>query len=271
MRIWGSEAAKTITNGIVVLIVVMKKYRPTRWTRNWFLSPEIIFSNDFWSVSRSARALGDQTANNCLRRSRGGVGEWADGNMTWTLHGASPVVSPKFESFKISTASRPRLSRSRNVANISFSTEPLRKRCLRHPLWWLVIISLFDQRWCPLISHEMQMKTMKTQFYASCLFHDPRKHCLRNWNSYQLPTTISHLLVSNKYHKNSPTMKSESVSTKNVTPGRKNRTCDSWGWCARWTLPPMGSTVMGTKIIKIVGKRLVTGWSSFELAIYHGF
>ena len=39
--------------------------------------------------------------------------EWADGNMTWTLHGASPVVSPKFESFKeISTASRPRLSRS---------------------------------------------------------------------------------------------------------------------------------------------------------------
>ena len=32
--------------------------------------------------------------------------------MTWTtLHGASPIVSPKIESFKISTASRPRLSR----------------------------------------------------------------------------------------------------------------------------------------------------------------
>ena len=186
--------------------------------------------------------------------------------MTWTLHGASPVVSPKVESFKISTASRPRLCK--NVANISFSTEPLRKRCLRHP-WWLVIISLFDQRWCPLISHEM-LKTMKTQFYASCLFHEPHKHCLRNWNSYQLPTTISHLLVSNKNTKNSPTMKSTFVSTKKCFPWEKNRTCDSWGWCARWTLPPMGSTVMGTKIIKIVGKRLVNG-SSFELAIYHGF
>ena len=44
-----SEAAKTITHGIVVLIVVMKKYRPTRWTQNWFLSPEITFLNDFWS------------------------------------------------------------------------------------------------------------------------------------------------------------------------------------------------------------------------------
>ena len=158
----------------------------------------------------------------------------------------------------------------RNVANISFSTEPLRKCCLRHPWWWLVIISLFDQRWCPLISNEMPMKIMKTQFYASRLFHEPRKHCLRNWNSYQLPTTISHLLVSNKNTKNSPTMKSTCVSTKKCFPWEKNRTCDSWGWCARWTLSPMGSTVMGTKIIKIVGKRLVNG-SSFELAIYHGF
>ena len=170
----------------------MKKYRPTRWTQNWFLSPEIIFQ----TTSDPSLGLPGQVKR--------GVGEWADGNMTWTFHGASPVVSPKFESFKISTASRPRLSRSRNVANISFSTEPLRKRCLRHPLWWLVIISLFDQRWCPLISHEMPMKTMKTQFYASRLFHEPRKHCLRNWNSHQLPTTISHLLVSNKCHKNSP-------------------------------------------------------------------
>ena len=129
----------------------------------------------------------------------------------------------------------------RNVANISFSTQPLRKCCLRHPWWWLVIISLFDQRWCPLISHEMPMKTLKTQFYASCLFHEPHKHCLRNWNSYQLPTTISHLLVSNKCHKNSPTMKSASVSTKNVTPERKNRTCDSLEADAPGELlPPMG-------------------------------
>ena len=221
---------------------------------------------------------GDQTANNCLRRSRGGVIEWADGNMTWTttLRGASPVVSPKFESFKeISTASRPRLSRSRNVANISFSTEPLRKRCLRHPWLWLVIIYLFDQRWCPLISHEMPMKTMKTQFYAfyaSCLFHGPHKHCLRNSNSYQLPTTISHLLVSNKNTIRILQPWNQHLSQqKKCLPWEKNRTCDSWGWWARWTLPPMGSTVMGTKIIKIVGKRLVTGWSSFELAIYHGF
>ena len=208
----------------------MKKYRPTRWTQNWFLSPEIIFQ----TTSDPSLGLPGQVKR--------GVGEWADGNMTWTLHGASPVVSPKFESFKISTASRPRLCK--NVANISFSTEPLRKRCLRHP-WWLVIISLFDQRWCPLISHEM-LKTMKTQFYASCLFHEPHKHCLRNWNSYQLPTTISHLLVSNKCHKNSPTMKSASVSTKNVTPERKiahaTAEADAPGglchpWVVRWWAP----------------------------------
>ena len=163
----------------------------------------------------------------------------------------------------------------RNVANISFSTQPLHKRCLRHPWWWLVIISLFDQRWCPLISNEMPMKTMKTQFYAfyaSCLFHGPHKHCLRNSNSYQLPTTISHLLVSNKNTIRILQPWNQHLSQqKKCLPWEKNRTCDSWGWWARWTLPPMGSTVMGTKIIKIVGKRLVTGWSSFELAIYHGF
>ena len=195
------------------------------------------FSNDFWSVSRSARALGDQTANNCLRRSRG---ELPNGLMaTWPerfteLHQSSrPNSSPLRRSARLHDLGSAEVCR--NVANISFSTEPLRKRCLRHPWWWLVIISLFDQRWCPLISHEMPMKTLKTQFYASRLCHEPHKHCLRNSNSYQLPTTISHLLISNKCHQNSPTMKSASVSTKNVTPGRKNlSTCDSWGWCARW-------------------------------------
>ena len=147
------------------------------------------FFNDFWSVSRSARALGDQTANNCLRRSRGEV---ANGLMaTWPerfteLHQSSrPNSSPLRRSARLHDLGSAEVCR--NVANISFSTEPLRKRCLRHPWWWLDIIS-----------HERPMKTMNTQFYASCLFHEPHKHCLRNWNSYQLPTTISHLLVSNK-------------------------------------------------------------------------
>jgi hypothetical protein len=43
-------------------------------------------------------------------------------------------------------------------------------------------------------------------------------------------------------------------------------------WAARdQQSPALGRTVMSIKIIKIVGKWLVNDWSSFELAIYHGF
>ena len=43
-------------------------------------------------------------------------------------------------------------------------------------------------------------------------------------------------------------------------------------WAARdQQSPALGRTVMGIKIIKIGGKRLGNDWSSFELAIYHGF
>ena len=80
-------------------------------------------------------------------------------------------------------------------------------------------------------------------------------------------------------------MKSASVSTKNVTPERKIahatasrlmrqvNFCHPWAkWAARdQQSPALGCTVMDIKIIKIVGKRLVNDWSSFELAIYHGF
>ena len=97
-RIWGSEAAKTITNGIVVLIVVMKKMSSNEMDTELVSVTWDFFSNDFWSVSRSARALGDQTANNCFRRSRG---ELANGLMaTWPerfteLHQSScPNSSP---------------------------------------------------------------------------------------------------------------------------------------------------------------------------------
>ena len=143
--------------------------------------------------------------------------------------------------------------------------------------------------WSKMMSFDFQWdanENYETQLYASRLFHEPRKHCLRNSNSYQLPTTISHLLVSNKNTKNSPTMKSASVSTKNVTPAweknsahmrqlRLMRQVDFCPW-AKWAArdqqsPALGRTVMGIKIIKIGGKRLVNGWSSFELAIYHGF
>ena len=76
--------------------------------------------------------------------------------MTWTLHGASPVVSPKFESFKISTASRPRLSRSRNVANISFSTEPLRKCCLRLFKTSVMVVGYNFPIWSKMMSIDFQ-------------------------------------------------------------------------------------------------------------------
>ena len=216
MRIWGSEAAITITNCIVVLIVVMKKYRPTRWTQNWFPSLEIIFSNDFWSVSRSARALGDQTANNCFRRSRG---ELANGLMaTWPerfteLHQSSCPNSSPLRSARLHDLGSAEVCR--NVANISFATEPLRKRCLRHLWWWLVIISLFDQRWCPLIS---QWKLWKHSFMHLVSSMNPTNIA----TSYQLPTTISHLLVSNKCHKNSPTKNQHLFQPKMLPLGEKS-------------------------------------------------
>ena len=188
-RIWGSEAAKTITNGIVVLIVVMKKMSSNEMDTELVSVTWDYFSNDFWSVSRSARAGPSGLM--------GLMATWPE--RSTELHQSSRPNSSPLRSARPHDLGSAEVCR--NVANINFSTEPLRplrKCCLRHPWWWLVIISLFDQRWCPLISHEMPMKTLKTQFYASRLCHEPHKHCLRNWNSYQLPTTISHLLVSNK-------------------------------------------------------------------------
>ena len=184
---------------------------------------------------------GDQTANNCLRRSRGGVIEWADGNMTWTttLHGASRSFTSRLAQIRVLS----------DQHGLTASAQPKQERGQHQFFNWTVTQALFKTSvmvvgyhfpiWSKMMSFDFQWnanENYETQLYASRLFHEPRKHCLRNSNSYQLPTTISHLLISNKCHQNSPTMKSASVSTKNVTPGRKNlSTCDSWGWCARWT------------------------------------
>ena len=175
--------------------------------------------------------------------------------MTWTtLHGASPIVSPKFESFKISTASRPRLSRrvqERGQHQFQLKHYASVVRNSRHVGWWTSPIwskmMSIDFPWNPNGNYE------NTVLCILCIL--------------SLPWTPQTLL---KKLKQLPATNYNLTPTKKCFPWEKNRTCDSWGWCARWTLPPMGSTVMGTKIIKIVGKRLVNG-SSFELAIYHGF
>ena len=142
----------------------------------------------------------------------------------------------------------------RNVANISFSTEPLRKCCLRLFKTSVMVVGYNFPIWSKMMSIDFQWNANEN--YENSVL------CISS-----LPWTPQTLL---KKLKQLPATNYNLTPTKKCFPWEKNRTCDSWGWCARWTLSPMGSTVMGTKIIKIVGKRLVNG-SSFELAIYHGF
>ena len=204
-----------------------------------------------------------------------GVGEWADGNMTWTLHGASPVVSPKVESFKISTALRPRLSRSVQERGqhqfFNWTVTPVTQVLFETSV---MVVGYNFPIWSKMMSVDFPWNANENfENSVLCISSLPWTPQTLLKKLKQLPATNYNLTPTRfkqKYHKNSPTMKSTFVSTKKCFPWEKNRTCDSWGWWARWTLPPMGSTVMGTKIIKIVGKRLVNG-SSFELAIYHGF
>ena len=142
--------------------------------------------------------------------------------MTWTLHGASPVVSPKFESFKeISTASRPRLSRS------------VQERGQHQFFNWTVTQALFETSvivvgynlpiWSKMMSFDFPWNANENYensvLCILCILSLPWTPQTLLKKLKQLPATNYNLTPTRfkqKYHKNSPTMKSTFVSTKKM-------------------------------------------------------